>query len=89
MPIKLSWLAQLNLSLALLSPSLFIFLFQYKDPTFASTQPDGLAVLAIFVKTGKAHSEFKKLSEYLSYVPYKNDMIHVQQTVDPTKIIPC
>ena len=49
---------------------------------------DGVAVVAIFVKTGKTHVEMKKLCEFLSLVKNKGEAIHVQENLDLSKIIP-
>ena len=43
---------------------------------------DGVAVVAIFVKTGKTHVEMKKLCEFLSLVKNKDEVIHVQENWD-------
>lgn len=38
----------------------------YKNFTKAMRHVDGLAVLAVFLKTGKVHSEFQKIAPYLT-----------------------
>jgi len=61
---------------------------KYGDPTAAMTKPDGLAVLAILVKTGKTHPELRKVCDQLQYVRYRGDMVHSQQVLDLARIIP-
>ena len=54
----------------------------------AMTKPDGLAVLAILVKTGKTHPELRKVCDQLQYVRYRGGMVHSQQVLDLARIIP-
>ena len=63
-------------------------MLQYKDPNIAKTMPDGLAVLAVLVKTGRTHPELKKVCEQLSCIRYKSDTVHGQNTIDINKVIP-
>ena len=45
---------------------------KYESPNVAAGQPDGLAVLGLFMEVGEAHEEFGKVCEALANIKDKN-----------------
>ena len=62
---------------------------KYRDFSEAVDKPDGLAVLGMFLKAGKAHKELEKICSNLSAVPTKGkSMTKGDDFIDPAKYIP-
>jgi len=62
---------------------------KYGDPSKAVDKPDGLAVLGMFLKAGKAHEELEKICRNLSSVPTKDKSMNKDEDfIDPTKYLP-
>jgi len=61
---------------------------KYGDPAVAVDKPDGLAVLGMFIKTGKSHPEFEKLCENLYEIKMKNESIQIQEQLNPANCLP-
>merc|ERR1711970_48218 len=61
---------------------------KYGDPAIAVDKPDGLAVLGMFIKTGKSHPEFEKLCENLNMIQLKNDSLQLQEQINPMNCLP-
>ena len=62
---------------------------KYGDPSQAVDKPDGLAVLGMFLKAGKAHEELEKICRNLAAVPTKDkSMTKDEDFIDPTKYLP-
>jgi len=61
---------------------------KYGDPAIAIDKPDGLAVLGMFVKTGRSHPEFEKLCDNLNEIPYRNDSLQLQEKLNPMNCLP-
>jgi len=62
---------------------------KYGDPSKAVDQPDGLAVLGMFLKSGKAHEELEKICKHLAKIDKKDESIKLDEDyLDPTKYLP-
>ena len=62
---------------------------KYKDFSEAVEKSDGLAVLGMFLKAGKAHGELEKICRNLSAVQTKGkSMTNDKDFIDPAKYIP-
>jgi len=61
---------------------------KYGDPSVAVDKPDGLAVLGMFIKTGKEHPELDTLCKNLKEIPTKDSSVQLQNTLDPSNILP-
>ena len=61
---------------------------KYGDPSVAVDKPDGLAVLGMFIKTGKEHPEFDTLCKNLKEIPTKDSSVELQDNLDPSNILP-
>jgi len=61
---------------------------KYGDPSVAVDKPDGLAVLGMFIKTGKSHPEFEKLCQNLKHILTKDKSVELQEMLDPTNCLP-
>ena len=61
---------------------------KYGDPSVAVDKPDGLAVLGMFIKTGKPHPEFEKLCHNLKHIETKDATLQLQETLDPANCLP-
>ena len=61
---------------------------KYGDPSVAVDKPDGLAVLGMFIKTGKSHPEFEKLCNNLKHIQSKDSTLELQETLDPANCLP-
>ena len=61
---------------------------KYGDPAVAVDKPDGLAVLGMFIKTGKSHPEFEKLCENLNMIQLKNESLQLQEQINPMNCLP-
>lgn len=54
----------------------------------AAGQPDGLAVLGVFLKVGKHHPEMDKIAQLLPFITHKGDRITLREAIDPAKLLP-
>ena len=61
---------------------------KYGDPSVAVDKPDGLAVLGMFIKTGKSHPEVAKLCQNLKHILTKDKSVELQKMLDPTNLLP-
>ena len=61
---------------------------KYGDPNVAVDKPDGLAVLGMFIKTGKTHPEFETLCANLKEIQTKGSSIQLQETLNPANCLP-
>ena len=62
---------------------------KYGDPAKAVDQPDGLAVLGMFLKVGKEHPELDKISNNLTKVATKDKTVALDEDfLNPTKFLP-
>ena len=61
---------------------------KYGDLARAAKQPDGLAVLGIFMKHGKGHAELEKICQSLEDIQMKKDATALQDTIDPANFLP-
>ena len=61
---------------------------KYGDPSVAVDKPDGLAVLGMFINTGKPHPELDQLCRNLMHIDTKNTNLKTPDMLDPTKILP-
>lgn len=62
---------------------------KYGSPTEACGQPDGLAVLGMFMKEGEEHKEFKKVTEALKYIKHKGEKVCLDESeIDCSKFLP-
>ncbi|XP_014239068.1 carbonic anhydrase 2 isoform X2 [Trichogramma pretiosum] len=61
---------------------------KYKTFAEAARAPDGLAVLGVFLKAGKAHEELEKIARLLPYVSHKDDNLPINESIDPSKLLP-
>ena len=62
---------------------------KYENPTLAAAQPDGLAVLGMFLKAGKAHEELDKICRNLTDVQTKDkSVVKDEDWIDPSQFLP-
>jgi len=61
---------------------------KYGDPNNAVDKPDGLAVLGVFLKIGKAHPEFEKVCEVLGDIKAKGEVVRLKRAFDPDQTLP-
>jgi len=61
---------------------------KYGEPGNALDKPDGLAVLGIFLKVGKAHPEFEKLCTSLEEIVLRGSAVAVKEPIDPAAFLP-
>lgn len=61
---------------------------KYGSFTEAAGQPDGLAVLGVFLKVGKHHPEMDKIAQLLPFITHKGDRITLREAIDPAKLLP-
>lgn len=61
---------------------------KYSSFAEALGQPDGLAVLGVFLQVGKAHPELEKIANLLPFITHKGDRITIPSAVDPAKFLP-
>ena len=62
---------------------------KYENPNTAAGQPDGLAVLGMFIEVGEANEELDKVVQALGLIKNKNDKhpIEDQGTVNSNWIL--
>jgi len=61
---------------------------KYGDAGVAVDKPDGLAVLGMFIKTGKHHPAIEKICENLKHVQKKNKTVELQDLLIPSNLLP-
>jgi len=61
---------------------------KYGTPDVAVDKPDGLAVLGVFLKLGKAHPEFEKVTEVLGDIQSKGEVTRLRKGFDPDQTLP-
>ncbi|XP_063701673.1 carbonic anhydrase 1 [Culicoides brevitarsis] len=61
---------------------------KYSSFAEAAGQPDGLAVLGVFLKVGKHHEEMDKIAQLLPFITHKGDRITLPHAIDPAKLLP-
>lgn len=63
---------------------------KYDSPNVAAGEPDGLAVLGIFLEVGNEHPEFGKICKKMGLIPNKGDKVSFMddEKVDPAKLLP-
>jgi len=61
---------------------------KYGQPGLAVDKPDGLAVLGMFIKTGRAHPEFEKLCQNLKEIENIGESIQLQEILNPLGVLP-
>ncbi|KAI4469836.1 carbonic anhydrase [Holotrichia oblita] len=61
---------------------------KYSSFAEAVEQPDGLAVLGIFLQSGQKSEEMEKIVSYLSQIQYKDQQVNIDQPIDPNLMIP-
>lgn len=61
---------------------------KYKSFSEAAGYPDGLAVLALFLKAGDHHPELEKVTQLLSFVMHKGDRVTLPSGCDPNNFLP-
>ncbi|XP_034240013.1 carbonic anhydrase 13 [Thrips palmi] len=54
----------------------------------AASQPDGLAVLGVFLKVGEANKELLKVTDLMSQITHKGQHVDITGEVDPTNLLP-
>lgn len=61
---------------------------KYKEAGQAVDKPDGLAVLGMFLKVGKAHPTFEALCKCLEEVQLKGQTTAIEDDLDPEDFLP-
>lgn len=61
---------------------------KYSSPNEAAGEPDGLAVLGIFLEVGEKHEEFDKVCKLLEKIKFKGDKVSFEEPVEPSKFLP-
>jgi len=61
---------------------------KYGSPEAAVDKPDGLAVLGVFLKLGKAHQEFQKVTEVLGDIQAKGEVTRLRRGFNPDRTLP-
>lgn len=61
---------------------------KYASFAEAAGQPDGLAVLGVFLTVGKRHPELDKVVQLLPYIMHKGDKVTMTERMDPSKLLP-
>ena len=61
---------------------------KYSSPNEAAGEPDGLAVLGIFLEVGDKHEEFDKVCKMLEKIKFKGDKEAFNEPVEPSKFLP-
>lgn len=54
----------------------------------AAAQPDGLAVLGVFLKVGDANKELQKVTDLMGQITHKGQHVDITGEVDPTNLLP-
>merc|ERR1711974_153279 len=61
---------------------------KYDSPNVAAGEPDGLAVLGIFLEVGSKHPELDKVFKLLDQIKFKGDKVSFAEPVEPSKFLP-
>lgn len=61
---------------------------KYSSFAEAAGQPDGLAVLGVFLKVGKPHPEMDTIAKLLPFITHKGDRITIPKPLDPANLLP-
>lgn len=61
---------------------------KYSSFAEAAGQPDGLAVLGVFLTVGNNHSELDKVTKLLPFITHKGDRVTLSESIDPSKLLP-
>merc|ERR1711951_109040 len=61
---------------------------KYSSPNEAAGEPDGLAVLGIFLEVGDKHEELDKVFKLLDQIKFKGDKVSFAEPVEPSKFLP-
>lgn len=61
---------------------------KYSNIQEAANDPDGLAVLGVFLKLGKKNDELEKVTKYLEQVQHKNETVVIPEAIDPNLLLP-
>lgn len=61
---------------------------KYTSFAEAAAQPDGLAVLGVFLNVGKHHPELDKVARLLPFITHKGDRVTLTEPLDPSKLLP-
>ena len=63
---------------------------KYDSPNVAAGEPDGLAVLGLFLEVGCEHPEFQKICSKLPFIANKGDKVSFsdEEKVDLAKLLP-
>ncbi|XP_058981167.1 carbonic anhydrase 2 [Musca domestica] len=61
---------------------------KYQTFNEAAAQPDGLAVLGVFLKPGLHHEEFDRITSLLQFIKHKGDRVTLPNGCDPAKLLP-
>ncbi|CAB3240459.1 unnamed protein product [Arctia plantaginis] len=61
---------------------------KYNSFSEAAGQPDGLAVLGVFLMAGSKNEELDKVIRLLPFVTHKNDKVTLSDPLDPLKLLP-
>jgi len=61
---------------------------KYSDPAEALDKPDGLAVLGVFIQTGKYNLEMENICQNLMHIETKNTTLKTPDIVNPTNLLP-
>ncbi|CAG4965281.1 carbonic anhydrase 2 [Colias croceus] len=61
---------------------------KYRSFSEAAGQPDGLAVLGVFLVVGSKHEELDKVVRLLPFIQHKGDKVTMSEPLDPAHLLP-
>ncbi|XP_059617894.1 carbonic anhydrase 2 [Phlebotomus argentipes] len=61
---------------------------KYSSFDEAARQPDGLAVLGVFLKRGKHHPNLDKIVQLMPFITHKGDRVTLPTPLDPGSLLP-
>ncbi|XP_019628741.1 PREDICTED: uncharacterized protein LOC109473311 [Branchiostoma belcheri] len=61
---------------------------KYKSVSEAMKEPDGLAVIAVFLKRGHDHPGFARIEDLFLKIPHKGRKVDIEFRFDPTTLLP-
>jgi carbonic anhydrase len=61
---------------------------KYKSFGEAAQNPDGLAVLGVFLQVGDHHPEMDKIANLLPLISHKGDRVTLKEHLDPALLLP-
>jgi len=61
---------------------------KYSSPNEAAGEPDGLAVLGMFLEVGDKHEELDKVLGVLDKIKFKGDKVSFDKPIEPSKFLP-